>query len=324
MIEHSKFDRNKWLGGSDCAAVLGVSPYDTPVEMWQKKTGRASNEAIDPAQQKRFDRGHRLEPVIREMTIDKLQSMGLRVELLACNQRYADPEHPFLSCEIDFELRLWGTVEIDGNDVVFAGESINADAKSVTGFARKKWGEVDSSDVPIEYAAQFQMGLMITDRATCLVAALRSFDDVDIFWCLRDEETIKAMRLKLVSFWLDHVLADVPPDPYTFDDICSLFSSDNGLSIEATAEIAEKVADLDKIRKQVTEWEKAEEALKMEIADFIRPNAALTVDGRVIATLKGQNYTRLDLEAFREAHPDIAKEYTRTKTIRVLRVKKGN
>jgi hypothetical protein len=35
--------------------------------------------------------------------------MGLQVELLACNERYVDPEHPFLSCEIDFELRLTGS-----------------------------------------------------------------------------------------------------------------------------------------------------------------------------------------------------------------------
>jgi hypothetical protein len=75
----------------------------------------------------------------------------------------------------------------------------------VTGFARKKWGEVDTEDVPIEYAAQFMHGLMVTGRRMCLVAALRSFDDVDLYWTLRDDETIAGMREKLVDFWLDHV-----------------------------------------------------------------------------------------------------------------------
>jgi hypothetical protein len=98
------------------------------------------------------------------MVIDKLRERGLEVELLECNSRYVDPEHPFLSCEIDFELRLSGALEIGGIEWVF-GRAHQCDAKSVTGFARKKWGEEDSEDVPIEYAAQFMHGLMVTGPA---------------------------------------------------------------------------------------------------------------------------------------------------------------
>lgn len=318
-------DRSRFLGGSDAAAVLGVSPYSTPVELWMEKTGRTPTLPPDPIQQKRFERGHKLEPFIREMVIDKLQALGLRVELVAINERYQDHEFPFLSCEVDFELRLWGVMEINGAEVVFDGEHINCDAKSVSGFTRKKWGDTDTEDVPIEYAAQFMHGLMVAPgrRQRCLVAALRSFDDVDIFWTLRDEETIAAMRPKLVSFWLDHVQADVAPDPHVFTDIKLLFPVDNGEAIEASDDIADKVKQLAEVKSRIKEFEEAEEALKFEIADFISPNTLLTLGGREIASWKGQNDTRLDMDAFKQAHPDLFAQFTRTKVIRVLRLKKG-
>jgi predicted phage-related endonuclease len=315
-------DRSTFLGGSDAAAVMGVSPWSTPVELWQKKTGRAKSEAPDVAASKRYERGHKLEPFIRDMVIDKLVSMGLAVELAACNARYIDPDYSFMSCEIDFELRLTGTVAIGDSIVVFENEHINADAKSVTGFARKKWGVEDTEDVPIEYAAQFMFGLMVTGRRYCLVAALRSFDDVDVYWTVRDDETIQAMRPKLASFWIDHILADVPPDPLLFADIKALFPSDNGLSKPATQEIADRVQRLRDVKAQIKSLEEAEKALQFDIAEFISPFAALTYQGKEIATWKGQSTSRLDQKALAEAMPEIAKQFTTTSTIRVLRLKK--
>lgn len=319
-------DRTKFLGGSDSAAVMGLSPWSTPVELWMQKTSRVDKEAPDRASQKRYDRGHKLEPFIRDMVIDKLLEQGLEVELLATNERYIDPVHSFMSCEIDFELRLTGAVVIGDTVHQLEREHINCDAKSVTGFARKKWGAEDTEDVPIEYAAQFMFGLMVTGRRLCLVAALRSFDDVDIYWTVRDDETIAAMRPKLVSFWIDHVLGDTPPEPMTFTDIKALFPSDDGQAVEATQDILDKVAQLADIKSRIKDFEEGKDALTFEIAEFISPHARLTWQGRDVMTWKGQLDTRLDLEAFKQAHHALYLEFVRTKTIRVLRhvkAKKG-
>lgn len=331
-------DRRLFLGGSDAAAVMGLSPWKTPVELWRVKTGKHQPEGVDPAQLKRWARGHKLEPFIREMAIDKLRDeYGLEVELLEVNQRYQDPEHPFLACEIDFELRVSGQVTIGDQLVVFDREHINADAKSVSGFARKKWGETDSEDVPIEYAAQFMFGMMVTGRRYCLVAALRSFDDVELFWTVRDDETIAAMRPKLVSFWVDHVLADVPPDPMVFNDIKLLFPIDNGGEIEATEEIAEAVARLRTVKDNLKALEDEETALTFDIGEFISPNAVLTYQGATLATWKGQDDRRVDNKLIEEAklfEPDpvtigayrevenLKARFTRSKIIRVLRLPK--
>lgn len=320
-----KPDRSKFIGGSDAAAILGVSPWATPVELWMQKTGRAPKEVIDAVRQRIFDRGHKLEPFIRDMVIDKLRDLGMQVELIACNERYNDPEYSFMSCEIDFELRLTGEIEIGGELVLMDGEHVNADAKSVTGFARKKWGEENTEDVPIEYAAQFMHGLMVTpgQHRFCLVAALRSFDDVDIYWVRRDDETIAVMREKEALFWNVHVLGDTPPDTFNFDDVKLLFPGDNGLSIDATPEVAIKVRELAEVKGHIKDLEEKEERLKHEIADFINPFAFLKFDGKEIASWKGQSASRLDVKALQEELPDIAAKYTKSSTTRVLRIKKG-
>lgn len=318
-------DRSKFLGASDAAAVMGLSPWTTPVELWLEKTGRKPPERVPAIRQRMFDRGHKLEPIIVEMAVDKLTLMGFDVELVACNKRYADPDFPFLSCEIDFELRLSGTVYIGETEHVFSNELVNADAKSVTGFARKKWGlEENTEDVPIEYAAQFMDGLMITPghRRYCLVAALRSFDDVDIYWTLRDDETIAAMRAKMVKFWLEHVVADVPPDPTVFTDVKALFPLDNGLAIEATDDIAQKVELLRHARGQHADLTEVIDQLCFTIGDYISPMSRLTYKGRDIATWKGQSDRRIEVDRLKEEQPDIASAYTRTKIIRVLRLPK--
>ena len=302
--------RKRYIGGSDAAAIMGLSPWATPVELWLEKTGQKQKAVPDPIREKMFARGKKLEPFIIEMAIDKLRERGHAVELIATNRRHVDPEHEFLSCEIDMELSI-------------DGELVNGDAKSVHGFARRKWGEEDTEEIPVEYAAQFMHGLMITGRSRCLVAALIGLDDVAIYWLNRDDETIAAMREKEIAFWNDCVLGGVMPDPMVFNDIKILFPLDNGLAIEASAEIAEKVKQLSEIKAQIKTWEESEEALKFEIAEFISPNSRLTFNGKEIASWKGQEDTRLDQPSFKAAFPELFVKFSNTKTVRVLRLKKA-
>lgn len=301
-------DRTKYLGGSDVAAVLGVSDWATPVELWQQKVGLAANEP-DPARQRIFARGQRLEPVICEMVVDKLRDEGHDVEVLARNQRYYHPKFKFLTAEIDLELRI-------------DGEEVNGDAKSVNWSSRKKWGEVGSEDVPIVYAAQFMHGLDVTPgrRRRCLAAALRSFDDVDIYWTVRDDDTIEAIRAKLVDFWENHVVTQVAPDPEKFSDISALFQHDDGRSIEATEAIVEKVDALREIATLRKALNREEEELKFDIAQFMGAHALLTRGVRNLITWETGEIERLDLRSFKSKHPDWYALFKKSTRQRVMRI----
>ncbi|MEZ7525910.1 YqaJ viral recombinase family nuclease [Burkholderia vietnamiensis] len=304
-----EMNRLGFIGGSDVAAILGVSPWKSPHELWLQKTGRAPREEVTPEQQKRFDRGHRLEPVVLQMLIDRLQDDGHEVELLRTNERYQDAEHPFMACEIDFELML-------------DGEHINGDCKTVHPFAAKKWGEEGTDEVPIEYAAQFMHGLGITGRRRCIVATLIGMDDLLIYFVDRDEETIAGIRGRVVEFWNECVLADVAPDPIDFDDCKAIYAKSNGGSIEASTEIRDAVFKLAEAKSKIKILQELEEELSYRITAFMQPNAVLTAGGNTIATWKNQNDTRVDQKLLKEDAPEIYAKYSRTKEIRVLHLSK--
>lgn len=303
-------DRTKFIGGSDVAAILGVSPWKTPFELWQQKTGRVEKEAITPEKQKIFDRGHRLEPVVLDMLVDRLRDEGHEVEILRRNERYIDSEHPFMACEIDFELML-------------DGEHVNGDCKTVHPFAAKKWGEEGTDEVPIEYAAQFMHGLGVTGRNRCIVATLIGMDDLLIYWVERDEETIAGIRNRVVQFWNECILADVEPDPIDFDDAKAIYARADGTSIEATDEIKEAVYRLAEVKRKLKSFEEQDDELSFAIANFMRPHSFLLVGGHEIASWKNQNHTSLDQKALAEELPEVSARFKRTKEIRVLRLKKG-
>lgn len=317
-----EMNRLGFIGGSDVAAILGVSPWKSPHELWLQKTGRAAREEITPQQQKRFDRGHRLEPVVLDMLLDRLRDEGLEVELLRTNERYIDVEHQFMACEIDFELRVTGDIEIAGEMVHLDGEHINGDCKTVHPFAAKKWGEESTDEVPIEYAAQFMHGLGITGRDRCIVATLIGMDDLLIYWVQRDQETIDGIRARIVQYWNECVIADVAPDPIDFDDAKAIYAKAAGTKIEATSEIRDAVFTLSEVKQKLKSFEASEEELSFRIADFMRPHSILTFGGNEIATWKNQDHTSLDQKLLAEELPDVTAQYKRTKEIRVLRLKK--
>ena len=49
------------IGGSDVAAIFGVSPWTTPLELWLIKKGRMKPKPKDNADQ--LEMGHLLEPI---------------------------------------------------------------------------------------------------------------------------------------------------------------------------------------------------------------------------------------------------------------------
>ncbi len=316
-------DRRKHLGGSDAAAVLGLSPWTTPVQLWMEKTGRAPERKTDPMRERVLKRGKKLEPIVLAMVVDKLRERGVDVELVARNRRYSDPTYPFLNVEIDFELVITGVLTINGEDIRFDHEEVNGDCKTVTGFARKKWGDEDTEDVPIEYAAQFMTGLGVTGRDYCLVAALIGLDDVAIYWVKRDDETLAAMWPKLVDFWHDHVLADVAPDPLKYSDITALFPLDNGRTVEATPEVAEAAREHRRIGLEIDALKARRDMLQLQVGEYMADFKTLAIEGRPVYTLASYDDTSIDTTALRRDHPDWAALYARGGTVRALRPNKN-
>jgi putative phage-type endonuclease len=294
-------DRTKYIGGSDVAAILGVSPWLSPFMLYQKKIGEFV-EDVTPAKQKLFDRGHRWEPIVVEMLVDELKDRGHDVQILARNQRYQDPEFPFLAAEIDLELLI-------------DGEEVNGEAKTVNPFAVKDWGDENSDQIPIYYAAQVMHGLMIKPRRRAVIAALTGFDDKPrIHFLERDEETIAGIRTREIAFW-NSIQTRNAPALATADDVAFLYKRDMGKTIEANPDILAVCEMLKDTKGQIKTAEIQADLLATQIKIFMGDAAVLTFDGKPVCTWKNnKNGTKTDWQAIAEqlqASPEIITAHTK-------------
>jgi len=264
-------DRTGFIGGSDVAAILGVSPWKSPLQLYLEKTGEYREE-ITPERQRIFDRGHRWEPVVVDMLADELSDHGYAVEVVARNARYQDAEHPFLAAEIDLELLV-------------DGERMNGEIKTVHPFAAKAWGEPGTDEIPIYYAAQVMHGLMVRPRERAIVAALIGVDDLRIHWVDRDDETIAAIRARELEFW-QRLQDGNPPPPETDADVKWLYRTDTGEAMEADAELLELCSELARAKAAAKTWDNSVEVLAQRIKLRMGHAATLLHRDQVLATWK--------------------------------------
>lgn len=270
MNAHTQ-DRSDFIGSSDAAAVLNISPWKSPFRLYQEKIG-AFVEEVTPAKRRLFSRGHRWEPVVVEMLVDELLYRGHDVQIIDRNARYQDPEFPFLACELDLELLI-------------DGEEHNAEIKTVSPFAAKAWGEQDTDEIPLYYAAQVMHGLMVKPRKRAIVAALIGVDDLRLHQIERDEETIAAIRAKEVEFWRRVQERDAP-EPTTADDVKWLYARDGGIVMEAEEELVRLCEEIRQGKDIAKQCDARIETLSTRLKCAMGHASTLVYQGQRLATWK--------------------------------------
>lgn len=306
-------DRTKFLGGSDMAALLGLSKWTTPFQLWEQKLGIAPETEDDEQREKVLKRGKRLEPIVMEMLTEEYD-----LALLGRNRIYFDSTYDFLRAEIDFEYQL--------SD----GSIANGDVKTVHPFAASEWGESLTDQVPPYYVAQFQHGMGITGAKVCAVAALIGADDLRLYYVPRDEEIIAMLRERALAFWTNHVLAEVAPPMTTAEDADRMLKRFGGVSVRADSETMTALLRLKGVKAAMKRLETAKDGfetrIKLVLASASENNESgkfelVDTAGKTLATWNPQTATRVDAKKVKALYPDIVEEISSTSTFRVLRLK---
>ena len=127
-------DRTKYIGGSDIGAILGLSKFRTPIEVWMEKTGKET---------KQLDSLPLRFGSFAEEFVASEYSRATSFELLHDESIYINPTHPMMSAHVDrFVL----------------GDGLNKPAtrllecKTANPFARGEWGEPGTDQVPMSYS----------------------------------------------------------------------------------------------------------------------------------------------------------------------------
>ena len=297
QINAGQIDRSTYLGGSDIAGILGLSPWRTPLDVYLDKV--EGKRPDDPAKAKIFRRGSRMEPYILDLLTEEHG-----IEIVARGQRYRDKAHDFIAAEIDAEAATGENIEV----------------KTANQFAAKSWGAEHTDEIPVYYTAQAMHGMMVREAPATIFPVLIGSDDFRVYRVERDDETIAAIRDKELEFW-DRVQRRDPPKPSTVSDIERLFARDSGRIVQADDEILAVFNALKALKAKAKLLDSEIEDAERQIKLYLGEAAILKFGAQQLCSWKSQEASRFDVSAFREKHPAIASKFTKTSTSRVLRLK---
>ena len=184
--------RRSGIGGSDAAAALGLSPWKSPMELWEEKALGKTQPSQD-SEPMRW--GRLLEPVIRD---EFAKRTGYAVSV--CRSMLQAPQWPWMQANLD------GLIEIPGRGVgVF-------EVKTAAAFKDSDWGGNDDSQprCPDTYALQVAHYLAVTGLEYAVLCVLIGGNKLRWLTVDRDTELIANLIELERRFW-QHVLSNTPP-----------------------------------------------------------------------------------------------------------------
>jgi putative phage-type endonuclease len=275
-------DRTKYIGGSDIGAILGLSKFRTPLEVWMEKTGKETKQSDSLP--------HRFGSFAEEFVASEY-ARATGFELLHDESIYIHPTYPFMSAHIDrFVL----------GDAIRNGMDNTAtrllECKTANPFSRGEWGEPGTDQVPMSYLCQCIWYMAITGIEQCDLAVLFGNSDFRIYEIARDLELEALVIEKALHFWNEYVLKDVPPPAQTEGDYQALFKkSDPSKTIEANPKTVELIRQLQSLSCQSGDVDEQITQIKQHIMNEMKEAEVLSYQGNVIATWKAPKLSfRLD------------------------------
>ena len=184
LVETEGLSREEWLryrkcgiGGSDVAAILGISKWNSGISLWLDKTNQ-TNEPVEENEAMQW--GTIMEPIIRNHFAEVTGKTVVEVKAMLQH-----PEHPFMLADVDGL-----TTDDEGNPAIL-------EIKTASEYKRAEW----ENDIPSYYQAQVQHYLCVTGVQKAYVAVLIGGNSFNIYEVEADAE-IQSMLIAVErKFW---------------------------------------------------------------------------------------------------------------------------
>jgi len=332
LVETADLSRDEWLacrrqglGGSDAAAVLGISPFRTARDLYYDKRGLPIEDNED--NWVAMEVGTLLEDLVARIFAKKT---GLNVYRRKC--MFQHPRHPWMLADLDFLVEM-----PDGGTAILECKTTNYNA-------RDKWEHDGNPIVPVYYETQGRhyMAVMNLDRVYFCCLYGNNEDEVIIRRIDRDMDYEAELIFLEEDFWLNNVQAQVEP-PYIensgeliLESLRRLMgpSSGDAPPVSLTEPQSAKVLRYMEVRNEklildaeVRRLEAEMKRLKALImADMGNSNTAAYEDTRgsytvTLSSSSREGIFKDDLLRLKEAHPDIYEEYVSVSRNEKLSVK---
>ncbi len=290
------------LGGTDIGAILGLSPYKTPLELW--------SELVSGEQPASRDLIHLRFGQHAESFIASEYERATGLFTAQHSPTLFHKKHGFMFGHVDrFVLDTPDTpAVVDGT--ITANKLL--ECKTSSAFSKNDWGEPGTDQVPPLYLVQCAWYMAITECQAADLAVLIGNSDFRIYTIERDMELEGLILSHAQHFWHEHVIAQIPPEPISVQDAALLFPKESaGMSVEADEKLLESIRSYQESTSKSQTLSSECERLKLEILSFMGQAEKLTHAGKTLATWKcSKPTTRIDTKALAQAHPEIASAFT--------------
>lgn len=267
--------RKKGLGGSDIAAVFGLSPWRTAVDLWLDKTGQTEDApADDPSRNLALYIGSALEGLAADLYADRHGVTIFQPHLPIVNG--------IMQADIDRIVVPTGKQVID----VVRGGGIHAE----TGLECKTSSQRKWEEVPDYYQvqAQWYMGLCPElqrfDFPVIFLGLGKEYEDYRV---TRDKDAIAALQDGAREWWQKHIVEGVKPEPTNEADCRKLWRVSTDRRAIATPKAASAIESLRAIAAQTKDLEAEEERLRSIVMTAMGDaDTLLGADGKKLCTWK--------------------------------------
>lgn len=204
--------RLKGIGGSEAAAVIGQSPWCSNVELWKRKTGKAT--APDISNNGAVQYGHDAEPLIRGLfALDFAHKY--KTEYLGEFDMVRHSEYPFIFATLDGRLTELET----GRKGIFEAKTTSI----VRSIQKEHWWKDGKPCIPQQYFIQILHQLLATGWDFAVLHAQLKYEYGDNPEDIRSErrtylierndhlEDIEYLKEKEVYFWKENVEKNICP-----------------------------------------------------------------------------------------------------------------
>lgn len=289
-------ERRNYIGASDAGAVLGLSSWKSPLEVWTEKTSKVEHEDIGDKMHIKL--GNALEDFVARQFMDETGKKVQRV-----NKTLYHPKYPFIACNLDR---------------IVLGEKVPLEIKTAGEFMAKEW---KGEEAPPQYLCQVLHQMACTGAPYGYLAVLIGNRDFKWLKVERDEALIETIIQREVSFWNDFVVPKVMPH---------VTKRDNEVLNKLFAEAVEEVVALDDNARKIVESLNGLKADKKHLEGIIdlQENQLKAILGDKLGGTTGdyrvwwkpQSQERFDTTKFKKEHPEMVKDYIKTISFRKLSI----
>jgi len=271
-------DRLTGLGGSDLGAIFGLSPYRTPHDVWLEKT-RRTTPVVDGIH---LRHGQWNEQFIAD---EYTRATGQRTQRYNALLRH--PEAPLIG-HVDRLVIPEGAKTASYKSEIRT--DIGLECKTASAFAAgrdSEWGPAGTDQVPQGYLLQVAGYQALTGCARWDLAALIGNADLRIYHFTRDLELEGYLLEEASRWWRDYVIADTPPPPSSELEARQRWPGHSpGRAIEADESLYTDLTLLARLKAEIRDYEKQEQALKDRILPALEDAEIITWAGKEITSYR--------------------------------------